>query len=57
MPFELLWLKGKRKHHIIRHLWVGMIRKAEQVDKERLHPTMKPVAVMREIVEYLSKLG
>jgi hypothetical protein len=55
MPFELIWLKGKRKHYIVRHLWAGFTRKAEQVDKERLHPTMKPVAVMREIVEYLSK--
>ena len=54
MPYEMIWISGKRKSNIIRNLWAGFTRKAENVDKERLHPTQKPVAVMREIVEYLS---
>jgi hypothetical protein len=55
MPFELIWLKGKHAHKFIRHLWAGFTRKAEQEDKERLHPTQKPVAVMRELIEYLTE--
>jgi hypothetical protein len=51
MPFELVWIKGKKAHKIIRHLWAGFTRKAEALDKERLHPTQKPVAVMRELIE------
>ena len=54
MPYEMIWISGKRKSNIIRNLWAGFTRKDENVDKERLHPTQKPVAVMREIVEYLS---
>ena len=54
MPYEMIWISGKKKSNIIRNLWAGFTRKAENVDKERLHPTQKPVAVMREIVEYLS---
>lgn len=57
MPFELIWIKGKYAHRIIRHLWAGFTRKAEKADKERLHPTQKPVAVMRELIEYLTKEG
>jgi DNA methylase len=57
MPFELIWLKGDRAHRIIRHLWAGFTRKAEGADRERLHPTQKPVAVMRELVEYLTTPG
>jgi DNA modification methylase len=55
MPFELIWIKGKHAHKMIRHLWAGFTRKAEQADKDRLHPTQKPIAVMRELVEYLTK--
>jgi site-specific DNA-methyltransferase (adenine-specific) len=55
MPYEMIWISGKRKSNIIRNLWAGFTRKAEDVDKERLHPTQKPIAVMREIIEYLSK--
>lgn len=57
MPFEMIWLKGKRAHRMIRHLWAGFTRKAEVADKERLHPTQKPVAVMRELIEYLTTPG
>ena len=53
MPYEMIWISGKRKHNIIRNLWAGFTRKAEAEDKERHHPTQKPVAVMREIIEYL----
>jgi len=55
MPYEMIWISGKRKSNIIRNLWAGFTRKAEDVDKERLHPTQKPIAVMREIIEYISK--
>jgi len=55
MPYEMIWISGKRKSNIIRNLWAGFTRKAEDVDKERLHPTQKPIAVMREIIEYVSK--
>lgn len=55
MPYEMIWISGKRKSNIIRHLWAGFTRKAEETDKERLHPTQKPIGVMREIIEYMSK--
>jgi DNA modification methylase len=54
MPYEMVWLSGKKKSNIIRHLWAGFTRKAEDADKERLHPTQKPIAVMREIIEYVT---
>jgi hypothetical protein len=57
MPFELIWIKGEKAHRIIRHLWAGFTRKSEAADKERLHPTQKPVAVMRELIEYLTEKG
>jgi DNA modification methylase len=57
MPFELIWMSGKREHRIVRHLWAGFTRKAEAGDKERFHPTQKPIALMRELVEYLTEAG
>jgi DNA modification methylase len=57
MPYEMIWISGKRKHNIIRNLWAGFTRKATEEDKGRLHPTQKPFAVMSEIIEYLTKEG
>jgi len=57
MPYELIWISGKRKHNIIRNLWAGFTRKATEEDKGRLHPTQKPFAVMTEIIDYLTKEG
>jgi site-specific DNA-methyltransferase (adenine-specific) len=57
MPYEMLWINGKRKSNIIRNLWAGFTRKATAEDKERLHPTQKPYAVMSEIIIYLTKEG
>jgi DNA modification methylase len=55
MPYEMLWINGKRKSNIIRNLWAGFTRKATAEDKERLHPTQKPYSVMVEIITYLTK--
>jgi site-specific DNA-methyltransferase (adenine-specific)/modification methylase len=54
MPFELIWMNGKHAHKVIRHLWAGFTRKASNEDKVRYHPTQKPIAVMSELIEYLS---
>lgn len=57
VPFELLWIEGKRAHEIIRHNWAGITaRERTGLDKGvRYHPTQKPVEVMARVVEYLSE--
>lgn len=59
MPFELIWINKKCAHKMVRYLWSGYFREAGTPSSERHneHPTQKPVAVMREIVEYLTEPG
>lgn len=55
---ELAWVSrnASGRLRIIRHLWNGLVRASEKGEK-RLHPTQKPIAVQRQIVEWHSKPG
>lgn len=59
MPYELIWINRRCAHRLIRHLWSGYYRQAGSPDDERhtAHPTQKPVAVMRELIDYLTVGG
>ena len=46
---ELAWVKGAIATRIFRHRWNGMIRDSER-NKKRVHPTQKPVALMKWII-------
>ena len=50
IPFELVWLSGKRAHRFIRHNWAAITARDEP--GQRHHPTQKPVKVMCEVIEY-----
>lgn len=51
---EMAWVSGPRKaDRIIRHLWNGFNRDGEERGVERVHPTQKPVRVMRWSIEFL----
>jgi DNA modification methylase len=45
---ELAWCKGASGNvpRIFRHLWNGMLKDSER-DKRRVHPTQKPIALMK----------
>jgi site-specific DNA-methyltransferase (adenine-specific)/modification methylase len=49
---EFAWCNWRGKDRIVRHLWKGVCT-ASEVGKRRLHPTQKPVAVMRWCLEQL----
>lgn len=53
---ELIWSNVGGPARLYRHLWNGMIKASEQ-DQKRVHPTQKPVALMRWILERWSKPG
>lgn len=48
---EIAWTNLPRAIRIFRHRWNGMIRASEQ--GKRFHPTQKPVALMRWVIEQL----
>lgn len=43
---ELAWTNIDSAPRIFRHMWNGMLRASER-DQRRIHPTQKPVALMR----------
>jgi site-specific DNA-methyltransferase (adenine-specific) len=47
---EMAWVKGEVATRVFRHRWNGMIKASEQ-DQKRVHPTQKPIALMRWILE------
>ncbi len=53
---ELAWVSQGTRAKIIRHTWNGMIRDSERGER-RVHPTQKPVAVHREIIEAFTAEG
>ena len=53
---ELIWTNKGNSARIIRHRWMGMI-KASENESKRVHPTQKPVALMKTIVENWTKSG
>jgi site-specific DNA-methyltransferase (adenine-specific) len=47
---ELIWTNLRGVARIVRHRWQGLIRDSE-LRVPRVHPTQKPVAVMRWLIE------
>jgi len=46
---ELAWMKGGKGCYVFHHVWHGFDRESERGEKT-LHPTQKPVAVMRWVM-------
>ena len=53
---ELAWHNMGKGVHIYHHLWKGPFRDSEN-GKQRVHPTQKPVALMRWIIEKWTEPG
>lgn len=51
---ELAWARGGTRNtpRVFRHLWMGMLKDSEREDC-RVHPTQKPVALMRWVIEQM----
>ena len=49
--FELCWSKARHKRAIIRRLWKGFFGLSSEDTRTRVHPTQKPVDVMRWLIE------
>jgi len=49
---EAAWMKGGHGVYLFRHVWNGFDRESERREKT-LHPTQKPVALMRWCIERL----
>lgn len=49
---EVAWVNQYGALRIIRHVWDGMIKDSER-GVARVHPTQKPVAVMRDFLKYI----
>ena len=47
---EMAWTNLGGPSRLFRHMWSGMI-KASEKDQQRVHPTQKPVALMRWCIE------
>lgn len=53
---ELAWSNVGGPARVYRHLWNGMIKASERDDR-RVHPTQKPVALMRWILDRWTRPG
>jgi len=53
---ELIWTNQGKAARIIRHRWMGCM-KASEHGQRRVHPTQKPVALMVQLIEYLTRPG
>lgn len=47
---ELIWTNLGGPVRVLKHRWIGMMKATEQ-GEARLHPTQKPVALIRHLVE------
>jgi len=48
---ELAWTNLETSVPIFRHMWNGMIRAGEERGVKRVHPTQKPIALMRWCIQ------
>jgi len=48
---ELVWTNIDRPARLFSHRWMGMLKDSER-DEARLHPTQKPVALMRWVITH-----
>lgn len=53
---ELAWTNTGKVARVFRHQWDGMMRASER-GIERVHPTQKPIALMRWCIEQVGCLG
>lgn len=53
---EMAWTNVTGGVRIFRHLWKGMLKDSERTEK-RVHPTQKPVALMRWLLERWTEPG
>lgn len=53
--FELLWSKNQHKRYILRYKWFGFFTAGEK--REYLHPTQKPVEMLRQVISPYSEKG
>lgn len=51
---EMAWTSINGANRIIRHLWNGMLRGGEERGVQRVHPTQKPVEVMKWCLSFLA---
>jgi site-specific DNA-methyltransferase (adenine-specific) len=51
---ELIWTNLGGPVRVLKHRWIGMMKATEQADA-RLHPTQKPVALVRHLVELFAR--
>ena len=52
--FELIWSKEKHQRKILRHEWFGFLKEGER-GKKRVHPTQKPVLLIKDILSQWMK--
>jgi site-specific DNA-methyltransferase (adenine-specific) len=52
---ELAWTSFDKPSRVIRFLWSGMMQQDMKHKEKRVHPTQKPVAVMKQIIETYSQ--
>jgi site-specific DNA-methyltransferase (adenine-specific) len=50
---ELAWTNYKGSVRIFKHMWNGMLRDSEKGKGQRFHPTQKPVALTKWVIETL----
>ena len=53
---ELIWTNVGNAARIIRHRWMGAMKASEQAEN-RVHPTQKPVELMRQIIRHYTCPG
>lgn len=53
---ELIWTNLGGPARLLPHRWKGLLR-ASEVDKRRVHPTQKPVALMAQIIDLYTQPG
>lgn len=51
---ELIWANRSGASRILRHRWMGAMKASEQ-DKCRVHPTQKPVSLMKQLIVRYTK--
>lgn len=52
---ELIYTSFNKPSRMIRYLWNGMLQDNMKNKEKRVHPTQKPVAVVRTLLEWFSK--
>lgn len=53
---ELIWTNKGNAARIIRHRWMGAMKGSEH-NQRRVHPTQKPIALLRKIIENYTPPG